>query len=99
MTDQVYSVLNENFKSDVLVDDRTDLTVGKRLMLGKSLGIPYVFLVGKKIKDDVPKVEVHNLNDESVSDVSVSELNDYIKNELVNESKIETELVASKAVI
>lgn len=75
------------------------MTLGKRLRQAKLLGIPYIVLVGKKIKDDIPKVEVQNLCDDSVSDVSVKELDDFIKNELVKEKKSEQEEKSCKAVI
>lgn len=75
------------------------MTLGKRLRHAKLLGIPYIVLVGKKIKDDIPKVEVQNLCDDSVSDVSVKELDDFIKNELVKEKKSEQEEKSCKAVI
>ncbi len=41
-----------------MIDDRTHLTVGKRLLALKSLGIPFIVIAGKRIIDEIPKFEV-----------------------------------------
>lgn len=35
--------------SDILVDDRTNLTIGKRVQEASSVGIPYVVVVGSSV--------------------------------------------------
>lgn len=45
---------------EVLMDDRTHLTIGKRLKDAKRLGYPYVIIAGKKVLDEPPVFEVWN---------------------------------------
>jgi len=50
----------------VLIDDRTHLTIGKRLFGLKSLGIPYIVIAGKRIIDEIPKFEIFDIyNDQT----------------------------------
>jgi len=42
------------FKNEVVIDDRQDQTVGKRLSSVKALGIPYVVVMGKNILQEAP---------------------------------------------
>ncbi|KAF8771364.1 putative proline--tRNA ligase like protein [Argiope bruennichi] len=44
--------------SNVIVDDRTNLTIGKRLQEASSLGIPYAVVVSKRAQEDIPQLEV-----------------------------------------
>ncbi|CAG2163028.1 unnamed protein product [Oppiella nova] len=48
------NVLNE----DILVDDRINQTIGRRLAGLETLGIPYTIIGGKRITDEMPKFEV-----------------------------------------
>ncbi|NXU51670.1 SYPM protein, partial [Turnix velox] len=47
---------------DSLLDDRTQLTIGKRLKDANSLGYPYVVVAGKRVCEDPPVFEVWNQN-------------------------------------
>ncbi|GIY39403.1 probable proline--tRNA ligase, mitochondrial [Caerostris extrusa] len=44
--------------SNVIIDDRTNLTIGKRLNEVSALGIPYVVVVSKPALGDIPQLEV-----------------------------------------
>ncbi|CAG2112859.1 unnamed protein product [Medioppia subpectinata] len=48
------NVLNE----DILIDDRTTQTIGRRLTGLQTLGIPYTIIAGKQITDEIPKFEI-----------------------------------------
>jgi hypothetical protein len=50
--------------NDLLVDDRTHLTVGKRLLDATKLGIPYVVVIGRRCSNavDEPLIELHDLS-------------------------------------
>ncbi len=43
---------------DVIVDDRTTMTIGKRLLNARRLGIPIVIVGGRASAESVPKFEV-----------------------------------------
>ncbi|CAG0919749.1 unnamed protein product [Notodromas monacha] len=44
-------------EEDILIDDRTNLTIGKRLLTAKRWGIPYAIIAGKAAAESVPKLE------------------------------------------
>lgn len=58
------SQLSEILDGDIVVDDRTDLTIGKRLIEAKQIGYPYVVIVGKAALENIPKVELYNTQEE-----------------------------------
>lgn len=47
-----------NLKGEVVLDDRTQLTIGKRLKDTNRLGYPYVVVVGQKAMEEHPVFEV-----------------------------------------
>ncbi|XP_006005555.1 probable proline--tRNA ligase, mitochondrial [Latimeria chalumnae] len=49
-------------KGEVLLDDRVQLTIGKRLKDATKLGYPYVIVAGRRVLDDPPHFEVHCQN-------------------------------------
>lgn len=46
------------FRSEVVLDDRTQMTIGKRLKDASRLGYPYVVVVGQGALETTPKFEV-----------------------------------------
>lgn len=60
--------------SEVVVDDRTSLTIGKRLLDAKKTGYPVVVVIGPKAADEGAELfEVHNQTDETQKLLSFSE--------------------------
>ncbi len=57
---EIYIYLEKLLQNDVILDERTNLTIGKRLMEMKRLGIPYIVVVGAKSIEENPTVEVHS---------------------------------------
>ncbi|XP_016134973.1 probable proline--tRNA ligase, mitochondrial [Sinocyclocheilus grahami] len=47
-----------NLRGEVVLDDRVQMTIGKRLKDAKILGYPYVVVVGQKALEDLPSFEV-----------------------------------------
>ncbi|GFY53229.1 probable proline--tRNA ligase, mitochondrial [Trichonephila inaurata madagascariensis] len=45
-------------KSNIIIDDRTNFTIGKRINEASSLGIPYVIVVSKRAQEDIPILEI-----------------------------------------
>ncbi|KAG8175538.1 hypothetical protein JTE90_016686 [Oedothorax gibbosus] len=44
--------------SNIVIDDRTHFTIGKRVQEASGIGIPYVIVVGKHAQGDTPKFEI-----------------------------------------
>jgi len=47
--------------NDILIDDRTELTIGKRLLEAKLIGYPYIIIIGKDAVNATPLYEVFDL--------------------------------------
>ncbi|NWQ85609.1 SYPM protein, partial [Burhinus bistriatus] len=65
LLERVYDNLAEvlpHLASDSVLDDRTQLTIGKRLKDANKLGYPYVVIAGKRVCEDPPVFEVWNQN-------------------------------------
>lgn len=65
LLEQVYDHLAEalpRLAGDSVLDDRTQMTIGKRLKDAKRLGYPYVVVAGKRVCEDPPVFEVWNQN-------------------------------------
>ncbi len=53
----------EGLRNDVIVDDRTELTVGKRLLESKLTGYPFIVVGAKSVvAGNVPKLELIDLD-------------------------------------
>jgi len=67
------------FSGDVILDDRSSLTVGKKLLEAKRTGYPYIVVVGKKAILDLPMFELHynyqNVKIETTASDILSQLN------------------------
>ncbi|CAG7786206.1 unnamed protein product [Allacma fusca] len=61
------------FPNDVILDDRTELTIGKRLMDLKKLGIPYAIVFGKGVTESIPLIEVLNVNTGDLQKISATQ--------------------------
>lgn len=64
-------------RNNILVDDRSQLTIGKRMMMAKRMGYPAVVVVGSKCLED--QVEVHLINEQSEANVRPSEVAQHLK--------------------
>ncbi|NXT71039.1 SYPM protein, partial [Chaetops frenatus] len=65
LLERVYDDLAEalpHLAGDSVLDDRTQLTIGKRLKDANRLGYPYVVVAGKRVCDDPPVFEVWDQN-------------------------------------
>lgn len=62
-------VAQEILGNDVIIDDRLEQTVGKRLLDAKKLGIPYVAVFGKSVLTDGAApgmIELQDVNNATV---------------------------------
>ncbi|KAM6305536.1 putative proline--tRNA ligase, mitochondrial [Aegotheles albertisi] len=63
--EQLYDHLAQalpHLAGDSVLDDRTQLTIGKRLKDAEKLGYPYVLIAGKRVREDPPVFEVWSQN-------------------------------------
>lgn len=58
---ELYSALTHAIGDDVVVDDRTHLTIGKRMTEAKQMGYPYLVVIGKPAMQDPPQLELHDI--------------------------------------
>ncbi|KFP13825.1 hypothetical protein Z169_03061, partial [Egretta garzetta] len=65
LMERVYDDLMEalpHLAGDSVLDDRTQLTIGRRLKDARKLGYPYVVVAGKRVCEEPPVFEVWNQN-------------------------------------
>lgn len=62
-----------SLKGEILIDDRTNTTIGRRLREIQKLGIPFVIVMGTGVTEDVPNLEVHQLNKNVSSNMVLSD--------------------------
>ncbi|NXT78539.1 SYPM protein, partial [Zapornia atra] len=65
LMERLYDDLTEalpHLSGDSVLDDRTQLTIGKRLKDANRLGYPYVVVAGKRVREDPPVFEVWDQN-------------------------------------
>ncbi|UXI19693.1 TIP41-like protein [Sarcoptes scabiei] len=81
-------VLHERFNEDILIDNRSNMTIGKRMLTAQAIGIPFIIIAGRNITDSQPKFELFaHLDNENCSHNSFplstlytqAELLDYLK--------------------
>lgn len=64
-SNHLVSIIQNNYSEDVLIDDRSNLTIGKRLLTTRAVGIPFIIVAGRNIIDSIPKFEVFNTYSDS----------------------------------
>ncbi|KOX72739.1 putative proline--tRNA ligase, mitochondrial [Melipona quadrifasciata] len=66
---------------DIILDDRTYLTIGNRLMHARITGFPYVVIVGKSILQSPPLIEIHDINNSRNCKIPLDNLSGYFSKE------------------
>ncbi|CAB3245418.1 unnamed protein product [Arctia plantaginis] len=66
------------YKNDIVVDDRHNLTIGKRLMMADRMGYPYIVVCGRSTQESPPKYEVYTSDAVSTTSVQLLTLDDLI---------------------
>lgn len=63
LTQGLYDLIecHSSFKNDVIVDDRSNLSIGRRISEAKRIGYPLIIVIGKKAVEDIPRFEVIDL--------------------------------------
>ena len=79
LVEEISKKVNDLFEDDVIVDDRSKLTVGKKLREASKTGYPYIILFGKKCVDVDPKLELHLLNSKTVIELRPDEVIEHLR--------------------
>ena len=83
------------FCDNVIIDDRSELTIGNRLLKAKTTGYPYIVVIGKSAVANPCILELHDLNKNQCLHLSVPELLQYISNNnSVNGDVLKTAVVS-----
>uniref|UniRef100_A0A1B0DGL6 Probable proline--tRNA ligase, mitochondrial n=1 Tax=Phlebotomus papatasi TaxID=29031 RepID=A0A1B0DGL6_PHLPP len=61
LAEDLYRQLSQlpGLEDDAVLDDRNHLTIGKRLLLAKRMGYPFVIVAGSRVADTPPLLELH----------------------------------------
>lgn len=74
---------------DVIVDDRTNLTIGKRIIEARRSGYPYIVVVGKKSTESSPVFEILDLNKTKQLEFGFEGIVDYLITENQESREVE----------
>lgn len=76
LSQEIYEQLNNlpRLWNDVLIDDRENLTIGKRLLYAKRTGYPIVLVIGLKATCNPPQFELHDTVDNLQKNVTFEEI-------------------------
>ena len=81
LVEYIHSRASDIFQSDVMLDDREKLTVGRKLREAQKTGYPLIVLFGKKCIDPEPRLELHNLNTGDMVELSPEQLLSRLRSE------------------
>uniref|UniRef100_A0A1L8DHL5 Probable proline--tRNA ligase, mitochondrial n=1 Tax=Nyssomyia neivai TaxID=330878 RepID=A0A1L8DHL5_9DIPT len=76
LAEKMYMQLVElpGLQDDTIIDDRNHLTIGKRLLLAKRMGYPFVIVIGARVAEDPPVLELHLIESGKSIELSPNDL-------------------------
>lgn len=80
----LYNHFTKIFGDDIVVDDRTHMTIGKRLIEAKKLGFPFVVVMGKKINENPSLYELYEASTNKLKHYELSNLINYLKQQCLD---------------
>ncbi|XP_014207794.1 probable proline--tRNA ligase, mitochondrial isoform X2 [Copidosoma floridanum] len=69
----------QNLNIDTIMDDRTQMTIGKRFVEARKTGYPVVIIVGKKSLEFKPLIEVHDVYHETSNNIGYESTVQFVK--------------------
>ncbi|XP_050543324.1 probable proline--tRNA ligase, mitochondrial isoform X2 [Daktulosphaira vitifoliae] len=84
----LYTSLVEIFGDEVIVDDRNNMTIGKRFIEAKKLGFPFIITLGQKINLDPALFELYDISSKNSNYYELNELLNVVKNHHIRLSKV-----------
>jgi prolyl-tRNA synthetase len=84
LAEELYHRLNsiDSFRNDLIIDNRCNMTIGRRLFEAQRTGYPFIVVIGKKALHPVPEFEVHHISMDKKTSFSETALVDYLKEHL-----------------
>lgn len=67
--------------TDIILDDRTHLSIGNRLMHARVTGFPYVIIIGKSAIQSPPLIEIHDINSSTNCQIPLDDISSYFNKE------------------
>lgn len=80
--DEIIEVL-DRLNIDFVLDDRTNLTIGFRLMHSRVSGFPYAIVIGKSTMRSPPLIEVHDIYDSTSYELPTEAISNYFNDRAV----------------
>jgi len=80
LIERIIDHVEDFFEDDFVIDDRQKLTVGRKLREARKTGYPYIILFGKKCMEPNPKIEIHDLSQNAVHELSPEDVLNYMDN-------------------
>lgn len=77
--EQLFEILYKR-DIDAILDDRTHFTIGKRFVFARTLGYPYIIIIGKTSTQPIPLFEVHDTNNSVINELSLEQMSHYFDN-------------------
>jgi len=74
--EQLYEILFKR-NIDAILDDRTNYTIGKRLVFARASGYPYIIVIGKAATQSIPLFEIHDVSNSIYRELSLDQISDY----------------------
>ncbi|KAK6635643.1 hypothetical protein RUM44_000897 [Polyplax serrata] len=87
LTSEIFNSLYKHFGNDIIIEDRTMWTVGKRLKSIEALGVPYAVVIGKEITKDPPQIEIQNIYSKTKNFVHVNDVLPFLKSMMEDNQK------------
>ncbi|XP_043268830.1 probable proline--tRNA ligase, mitochondrial [Venturia canescens] len=75
---KIYEFL-ENNNIDVIIDDRDDLTIGRRMLDANRTGYTYLIVIGKQAVEKTPHFEIHDINNSNSFLFTLEQLKDFFE--------------------
>ncbi|XP_060824405.1 probable proline--tRNA ligase, mitochondrial [Bombus pascuorum] len=79
----IIEIFNQ-LKTDIILDDRTHLTIGNRLIHARITGFPYVVIIGKSAIQSPPLIEIHDINSSTNCQIPLGDISSYFNREGIN---------------
>lgn len=73
-----------HLRENVLFDDRTTMTIGRRQLEARRMGYPYIIMLGKRATESPPMFEMYKTNSNETVFLSESELLKFLSDSSVD---------------
>lgn len=86
LTEKLYLALESlpELNNDIIIDDRTTLTIGRRYLEARRMGYPFIVVIGKKAAEEAVLFEVNDVKRNSQMYLNEVAVVNYIKQNIVS---------------